>query len=138
MSRWNAEMSLLEQAPENLAAFEASVADLARWERYVLRLFVTGMTRRSASAIASIKAICEKHLRGRYDLEIIDIYQDPASARDEQIVAAPTLVKKLPLPLKRLIGDLSDGGRVLLGLDLRRARDDAIDEEHPRELEIRT
>jgi circadian clock protein KaiB len=137
MSRGDAEMSLLEQAPEDLAAFEASVADLARSERYVLRLFVTGMTRRSVSAIASIKAICEKHLRGRYDLEIIDIYQDPAAARDEQIVAAPTLVKKLPLPLRRLIGDLSDGGRVLLGLDLRRERDDEVDEERPRELEIR-
>ena len=85
---------------------------------YVLRLYVTGLTPRSTQAIATIKAICEEHLTGRYDLEVIDIYQQPALARDEQIVAVPTLIRKLPLPLRRLIGDLSDRDRVLLGLDL--------------------
>lgn len=86
---------------------------------YVLRLYVTGMTPRSSRAIATIKSICEEHLEGRYDLEVIDIYQCPHLARDEQIIATPTLVKKLPAPLRRFIGDLSDEERVLFGLDLR-------------------
>lgn len=89
-------------------------------DRYDLRLYVTGMTPRSTEAVASIKAICEEHLKGRYDLSIIDIYQHPTLAKDEQIIAVPTLVKKLPVPLRHLIGNLSDEGRVLLGLDLRR------------------
>jgi circadian clock protein KaiB len=85
---------------------------------YVLRLFVTGMTPRSTAAFASIKAICEKHLQGRYDLEVIDIYQQPALAKEEQIIAAPTLVKRLPLPESRLVGNLSQEDRVLAGLGL--------------------
>ena len=89
-------------------------------ERYILRLYVTGMTPRSTEAVATIRAICEEHLRGRYDLQVIDIYQHPALAKDEQIIAVPTLVKKLPAPLRLLIGNLSDKERVLLGLDLRR------------------
>jgi circadian clock protein KaiB len=89
-------------------------------ESYVLRLYVTGMTPRSTEAIATIKAICEQYLQGRYDLEVIDLYQRPALAKDEQIIAVPTLVKKLPHPLRKLIGNLSDEERVLLGLDLRR------------------
>lgn len=93
--------------------------DDAREAQYVLRLYVTGMTPRSTQAVATIKSVCEEHLAGRYDLEVIDIYQNPVLARDEQIIAAPTLVKKLPAPLRRLIGDLSDTERVLLGLDLR-------------------
>lgn len=87
-------------------------------EKYVLRLYVTGMTERSAQAIATIRSICKERLRGRYDLQVIDIYQYPKLAKDEQIIAAPTLVKKLPLPLRRFIGALSDRDRVLLGLDL--------------------
>lgn len=78
------------------------------------------MTHRSTEAFAGIKAICEKYLAGRYDLEVIDIYQHPQLAKDEQIIAVPTLVKKLPAPLRRLIGNLSDLERVLVGLDLRR------------------
>lgn len=89
-------------------------------ERYVLRLYVTGMTPRSVQALAAIRSICEEHLRGRYDLEVIDIYQHPALARDEQIVAAPTLIKESPAPLRRLIGNLSDRERVLEGLNVRR------------------
>jgi circadian clock protein KaiB len=87
--------------------------------RHVLRLFVTGMTPRSIDAIARIKAVCEEHLAGRYDLEVVDIYQHPEAARLDQIVATPTLIKRLPPPLKRLVGDLSDRQRVLLGLDIR-------------------
>ena len=88
--------------------------------RYVLRLFVSGLTERSTRAVENARTICEQHLNGRYDLEIIDIYQQPDLARGEQIVAAPTLIKKLPLPLRRVIGDLSDTDRVLIGLDLRK------------------
>jgi circadian clock protein KaiB len=87
-------------------------------ERYILRLYVTGITPRSARAIENLQTICEKHLAGRYDLQVIDVYQQPVLASTEQIVATPTLIKKLPLPLRRLIGDLSDEDRVLVGLDI--------------------
>ncbi len=88
--------------------------------RYRLRLYVAGMTPRSARAVANIKEICEEHLKGRYALEVIDIYQQPVLARGDQIIAVPTLIRRLPLPLRRLIGDLSDRERVLIGLDLKR------------------
>jgi len=94
-------------------------------ERYVLRLYVTGMTARSARAIKNLQAICREYLDGRYDLDVIDIYQQPVLTRGEQIVAAPTLIKKLPLPMRRLVGDMSDRERVLLGLDLVTAPDPA-------------
>lgn len=87
-------------------------------ERYILRLYVTGMTPRSARAIENLRAFCEKHLEGHYALQVIDIYQQPELARSEQLVAAPTLIKKLPLPLRRLIGDMSDEERILVGLDI--------------------
>lgn len=90
-------------------------------ERYVLRLYVTGMTPRSMRAVQNVRAICEEHLQGRYDLEVIDIYQQPTLAKGEQIIATPTLIKKLPLPLRQVIGDMSSTERVLLGLDLRRS-----------------
>ena len=92
-----------------------------RKDRYVLRLYVTGMTPRSARAIASIRALCEEHLQGRYSLQVVDIYQHPQQTREEQIIAAPTLIKRLPLPLRRMVGDLSNRERVLFGLDLREA-----------------
>jgi circadian clock protein KaiB len=101
-------------------AFEAALSsNSAGNEHYVLRLYVTGMTVRSSAAIATLKKLCVKYLQGRYELEVIDIYQHPALAKDAQIIAAPTLVKQLPLPLRRLIGNLSDIDRVLVGLDLR-------------------
>lgn len=87
--------------------------------KYVLRLYVTGMTPKSTKAVLNIKRICEENLKGRYELEVIDIYQQPVLAKDEQIIAAPTLVKKLPLPLRKLIGDMSDRERILIGLDLK-------------------
>lgn len=90
-------------------------------ERYVLRLYVTGTTARSTRAIANVRRICEEHLKNRYDLEVIDIYQQPMLAKGDQIIAAPTLVKRLPAPLRKLIGDMSDKDRVLLGLDVRPA-----------------
>ena len=87
--------------------------------RYTLRLYVTGMTPRSQRAIERIKAVCEEHLAGRYYLEVIDIYRHPMLAEGEQIIAAPTLIRSLPMPLRRLVGDLSSTERILLGLDLR-------------------
>ena len=85
---------------------------------YSLRLYITGMTPRSTDAISAIKSICEEFLPGRYDLEVIDIYQHPEQARAAQVIASPTLLKSLPLPLRRLIGDLSNRKRVLVGLNL--------------------
>ena len=87
-------------------------------ERYVLRLFVTGMTARSARAIENLRAICDEYLEGRNELDVVDIHQQPVLTRGEQIIAAPTLIKKLPLPMPRIIGDMSNRDRVLLGLDL--------------------
>lgn len=87
-------------------------------ERYLLKLYVAGMTSRSARAVENVRAFCEKYLEGRYDLQVIDVYQQPGLAKSEQLIAAPTLIKKLPLPLRRLIGDMSNEDRVLVGLDL--------------------
>lgn len=92
---------------------------------YVLTLYVASLTPRSVVAIQSVKEVCEKHLGGQYSLEIIDIYEHPSVAKRDQVLAAPTLIKQLPLPLRRLIGDMADEHRVLIGLDLR-ARDDGI------------
>ncbi len=88
-------------------------------ERLLLRLYVTGATPASRRAIQNAREICERHLEGRYHLEVFDIYQMPALAKDHQIIAAPTLVKVLPRPLRRFVGDLSRTERVLFGLDLR-------------------
>lgn len=98
--------------------FEKAAAkqDLAN---YVLWLYVTGMTIKSTQAIATVRKLCEKHLAGRYELTVIDIYQQPRLAREEQIIATPTLIKKLPLPLRRLIGDMSDTERFLTGIGLK-------------------
>ena len=94
-------------------------------ERYILRLYVTGLTSRSSRALINLRAICDEYLDGQYDLEVIDIYQQPVLAKGEQIIAAPTLIKKLPLPMRRIIGDMSDREHVLLGLDLIRESDHA-------------
>lgn len=85
---------------------------------YVLRLYVTGMTTRATRAIENVRAICDEHLAGRYDLQVVDVYQQPALAKTEQIIAAPTLIRESPLPLRRIIGDMSERDRVLRGLDL--------------------
>jgi circadian clock protein KaiB len=106
------------KAMSDTAAFEQSLAKPDR-PQYVLRLYVTGMTPRSARAIANIKEICKEHLKGRYDLQVIDIYQQPVLAEGDQIIGVPTLIKKLPLPLRRIMGDLSDREQVLIGLDLK-------------------
>jgi circadian clock protein KaiB len=87
-------------------------------EGYNLRLYVAGQTPRSIAAIANLKKICEAHLSGRYDITIIDLMKDPALAQRDQIVAIPTLIRHLPEPLKRIIGDLSNVEKVLVGLDI--------------------
>jgi circadian clock protein KaiB len=94
-------------------------SERARKQKYVLRLYVAGITPRSREAIRTVTAICEEHLQGRYDLEVIDIYQQPTLAKGEQIIAAPTLIKKLPEPLRRFIGSMANKERILVGLDLR-------------------
>jgi circadian clock protein KaiB len=87
---------------------------------YALRLFVTGSTPRATAAILKVKNFCEENLKGHYTLEVVDIYQQPAFAREAQIIAAPTLIKRLPLPLRRLVGDFSQRERVIAGLDLQK------------------
>jgi len=91
----------------------------AESDHYILRLYVAGKLPKSVRAIANIKKICEENLQGRYELDVIDLYQQPQLAQGEQIIALPTLIKKLPLPLRRIIGDMSNTERVLVGLDLR-------------------
>ncbi len=103
-------------------SFEA--ATKASDEQYVLKLYITGTTTQSQRALANIKKICDENLEGRYKLEVIDIYQEPKLAKDVQILAAPTLIKSLPLPLRRFIGDLSDEDRVLVGLALHPKRNE--------------
>ena len=98
----------LEQALRNKAS-----------QRFLLRLYVSGSTPKSLAAIRHLREFCEEHLKGRYDLDVIDIFQRPQLARHEQIVAAPTLIKELPPPLRKLVGDLSDRERILVGLDLK-------------------
>lgn len=87
-------------------------------EDYVLRLYVTGLTPRSTAAIARIRALCEQYLAGHYELEVIDLYKQPELARSAQLIASPTLIKEHPLPLRRLVGNMTDEARVLGGLDL--------------------
>jgi circadian clock protein KaiB len=103
---------------EGTRALEAAARRADR-AKYVLKLYVAGINSRSSEAIRSITQICEEYLKGRYELRVIDIYQQPTLARGEQIIAAPTLIRKLPLPLRRVIGDMASTEKVLVGLDLR-------------------
>ena len=111
-------MSVSREKPSGTPAQTAAAVDSDSEGRYILRLYITGMTSRSARTIENLHVFCEKHLAGRYELQVIDVYQQPELASREQIVAVPTLIKQLPLPLRRLIGDMSDEERVLVGLDI--------------------
>ena len=102
---------------DSTAEFEKRLKRTKR-EKYILRLYVTGMTARSQRAIQNIKKICEEHLRGRYNLEVIDIYREPSLAKGDQIIATPTLIKKLPVPIRKFIGEMAETEKILLGLDL--------------------
>lgn len=99
-------------------AFEKTLTDQQNG-KYILRLYVAGMGPKSVQAVENLKRICEEYMPGKYQLEVIDIYQNPVFAKDGQIVAAPTLIKELPLPLKKLIGSMADTDRVLVGMDLK-------------------
>jgi circadian clock protein KaiB len=96
-----------------------SACESAPERHYELRLYVAGQTPRSVEAFANLKKICEEHLKGRYSIEVIDLLENPKLARGDQILAIPTLVRKLPEPIRKIIGNLSDTERVLIGLDLR-------------------
>ena len=114
-----------EQQPndgEATARFE-KLASSPDEEQYVLRLYISGLTPRSTEALATIRAVCEEHLRGRFQLEVIDLYQCPERADMDEIIATPTLIKQLPLPLRRLVGDLSDVERILVGLNVRKRQE---------------
>ncbi len=91
----------------------------AKRQKFVLRLYIAGLTPRSREALCTVSEICAQELAGRCDLEVIDLYQHPALAQGEQIVAVPTLIKKLPLPLRRFIGSMADKEKILVGLDLK-------------------
>jgi circadian clock protein KaiB len=108
-----------KRAQSAIEALEAASRD-AREQHYILRLYVAGLTPRSQEAIRTVTAICEEYLADRFELQVIDLYQHPVLAKGEQIFAAPTLIKKLPLPLRKIIGNMSDKDKVLVGLDLRR------------------
>jgi circadian clock protein KaiB len=101
---------------------DVAAVDTVNPERhdYVLRLFITGYTQKSMRAVRNITQLCEQHLPGAYELEVIDVYQQPELAVEHQLVAAPTLLRLLPLPPRRMVGDLSDTGRVLAGLGISR------------------
>ena len=110
---------MTEERPRSLKEELEQAARDAQSQQYVLRLYVAGMTPRSEEAIRKVTAVCEDQLAGRCTLEVIDIYQHPKLARDEQIIAVPTLVKKLPLPLRKVIGSMADEEKLLFGMDLR-------------------
>jgi circadian clock protein KaiB len=100
------------------AMMRAVAASLEAAERWELRLYVAGHTPRSLAAFANLKKLCERHLRGKYRIEVIDLLANPELARADQIVAIPTLIRKLPPPVKRIIGDLSNKERTLVGMEL--------------------
>jgi len=97
----------------------SNVAKAGALSRHLLRLYVTGATPGSTRAIRQVRQVCDNYLNGRYDLEVIDIYRLPSLAKDDQIIATPTLIKVLPAPLRRLIGDMSNINSVLFGMDIR-------------------
>jgi circadian clock protein KaiB len=106
--------------PHNAAKANGKPTTGLQETAYVLRLFITGMMPLSLRAIENVKKICEEHLKGHYELEVIDLYQQPHLAQGEQIIAVPTLIRKLPLPSRRVIGDMSNTERVLARLGLQR------------------
>ena len=111
--------AMKETIQDSTAEFEQALLSPEK-KQYILRLYVAGISSQSVRAIAHVKKICEDNLKGRYELQVIDLYQQPQLAQGEQILAAPTLIRKLPLPLRRIIGDMSSAERLLVGLDLRK------------------
>jgi len=110
---------MLSPSEQTRLEFERLLNGTPAQEHYVLVLFVTGTTPKSSQAISVVRTLCEKHLAGRYELEVVDIYQSPGRLAGDQILAAPTLLKKEPFPAMRLVGNLDDSERVLIGLNLK-------------------
>lgn len=110
------------RTPDPLEPIADSVPDPDFWQ---LRLYVAGQTPRSVAAVANLQRICDEHLAGRYSIEIVDLLKNPQLAEGDQIVAIPTLVRRLPVPIRKIIGDLSNAERTLVGLDLRPRRSGA-------------
>jgi circadian clock protein KaiB len=108
-----------QKLKESIREFEKAIEGASTDKKFVLRLYVSGATRRSSRAIENIRNFCEEHLKDRYELEIIDIYQQPELLEKDQVVAAPTLIKELPPPLRKLIGDMSDKEKILIGLNIK-------------------
>jgi circadian clock protein KaiB len=107
------------ESENKLEDFEHALQASKKDGKYVLRLFVAGINPKSKIAIENLRELCEEYLKDQYELEVIDIYQQPIFAKEGKIVAAPTLIKELPLPIRRFVGDLSDKKKLLIGLDLR-------------------
>jgi circadian clock protein KaiB len=114
-------ISKKKKTPDSLKKFEKAIEGSTK-EKFLLRLFVSGATGKSSKAIENMRNFCEEHLKGRYELEVIDIYQHPELLENEQVIAAPTLIKKLPPPLRKFIGDMSDKEKILVGLNLKPQR----------------
>lgn len=105
---------------------EALKENALKRARYILRLYVTGSSHRSLRAVYNLKKLCEEYLPEDYELEVIDIYKDPEAAREEQIIAAPTLVKKLPRPIRKFVGDMSNTQKILVGLDVYKREENKV------------
>jgi circadian clock protein KaiB len=111
--------ALDDETERTLQEFEKLVADLAQ-PSYLFRLYVSGSTPRSSAAIANVRRICDQYLPGHYELEVIDVYLQPAATKQAQIIAVPTLIKELPFPPQRFVGDMSNTERIVIGLNLKR------------------
>ena len=108
----------MTKAKSSTTSFE-NASERSGGARYVLRLYIAGTTAESSLAVENLRAICDEYLNGRYELAVVDVFQQPGLATDEQVIAVPTLIKKLPEPIRRIVGDLSNQQRVLFGLDLK-------------------
>ena len=115
-----------QKLKESIRELEKAVEGAATDKKFILRLYVSGATTRSSRAIENIRNFCEEHLKDRYELEIVDIYQQPELLEKDQVVAAPTLIKDLPPPLQKLIGDMSDREKILIGLNIKPKKEDEI------------
>ena len=123
-SKGNGDSPMKTRFRDATETFEQALKVTAiRRAKYILRLYVSGSSTRSLRAVENLKKICEEHFPNDYDLEVIDIYENPTAAREEQIIAAPTLVKQLPKPLRKFVGDLSNTQKVFIGLDIYKRQD---------------
>lgn len=106
--------------PETLSVSEKEIKSRSQADKWILRLYVAGQTPKSMTAFQNLKKICEERLKNKYTIEVIDLLENPQLGREHQILAIPTLVRKLPVPVRKIIGDLSNTERVLIGLDIKK------------------